>query len=69
MAFRSVVLRSGCGRDSLIAQEPGAEEPPTARPAGEGLAMRGRSRRSPARDFARVGEEVQGAGGREAAVV
>ena len=27
--------------------------------------MRGRSRRSPAMDFTRVGEEVQGAGGRE----
>jgi hypothetical protein len=69
MAFQSVVLGSGCVRDSLIAQEPGAEEPPTAQPAGERLEMPGRSRRSPARDFARVGEEVQGAGGREAAVV
>ena len=69
MAFQSVVLGSGCGRDSLIAEEPGAEEPLTAQPAGEGLEMQGRSRRSPARDSARVGEEVQGAGGCEAAAV
>ena len=69
MTFQSVVLGSGCGRDSLIAQEPGAEEPPTAQPAGEGLEMRGHSRRSPVMDFARVGEEVQGAGGCEEAVV
>jgi hypothetical protein len=69
MAFKSVVLRSGCGRDPLIAKEPGAEEPPTAQPAGEGLERPGRSRRSPTRDFARVGEELQGAGESEAAVV
>src|SRR5262249_8399039 len=68
MASQSVVLGSGCGRDSLLADEPGAEEPPTAQPADEGLAMPGRSRRSPARDFARVGAEVPGAGRREAAV-
>jgi hypothetical protein len=69
MAFQSVVLESGCVPDSLIAEEPGAEEPPTAQPAGEGLEMQGRSRRSPTRDFARVGEEDQGAGESEAAVV
>ena len=69
MAFQSVVLGSGCGRDSLIAEEPGAEEPPTAQPAGEGLEMVGRSRRPAAWDFARVGAEVQDAGAREAAVL
>ena len=69
MAFPTVVLGSACGLDSQLAEEPGAEEPPTAQPAGEGLERPGRSRRSPAMDFARVGEEVQGAGGREVAVV
>ena len=39
MAFPSVVLGSACGLDSLLAEEPGAEEPPTAQPAGEGLEM------------------------------
>jgi hypothetical protein len=53
----------------IIREEPGAEEPPTAQPAGEGLEMPGRSRRSPAMDFARVGEEVQSADGHEAAGV